>query len=42
MHHDDHGLMIGLKTLAMATVELLSNRELLTEVKAEFEAKRLK
>jgi hypothetical protein len=38
----DEGLIIGIKTLALATVEILSDPSLLAEIKAEFEEKRLK
>ncbi len=38
----DAGLMTGVKTLALATVEILSDPELLAEIKAEFEEKRIK
>ena len=38
----DAGLMAGVKTLALATVEILSDPELLAEIKAEFEEKRIK
>jgi amidohydrolase len=37
----DKGLMAGVNTLALATVEILSDPELLAEVKAEFEEKRI-
>ena len=38
----DEGLIIGIKSMAMASVEILTDPELLTEIKAEFEEKRLK
>ncbi len=38
----DEGLMVGMKTLALATVEILSDPELLAEIKAEFEERRIK
>ena len=38
----DKGLEVGVKALAMATVELLTNPEMLAEIKAEFEKRRLK
>jgi hypothetical protein len=38
----DEGLMIGVKTLSRATVEVLTNPELLAEIKAEFEEKTIK
>jgi metal-dependent amidase/aminoacylase/carboxypeptidase family protein len=38
----DEGLMIGVKTLALATVEILSDPKVLAEIKAEFEEKRIK
>jgi hypothetical protein len=37
----DKALEIGVKTMAMATVELLKKPELLREIQKEFEAKRL-
>jgi amidohydrolase len=38
----DDGLMVGIKSMAMATVRILTDPELLAEIKAEFEEKRLK
>ena len=38
----DKGLEVGVKALAMATVELLTNPEMLAEIKEEFEKRRLK
>ncbi|TRO57595.1 amidohydrolase, partial [Candidatus Bathyarchaeota archaeon] len=38
----DEGLMVGIKSMALATVEILSDPALLAEIKAEFEEKRLK
>jgi metal-dependent amidase/aminoacylase/carboxypeptidase family protein len=38
----DEGLMIGIKTLSMATVEILTNPKLLAEIKTEFEDKKPK
>ena len=38
----DDGLMIGIKSMALASVEILSDPELLAGIKAEFEKKRLK
>jgi amidohydrolase len=38
----DEGLMVGIKTLALATVEILCDPVLLANIKAEFEEKRLK
>jgi amidohydrolase len=38
----DEGLMIGIKTLSIATVEILTDSELLAEIKAEFEEKKLR
>lgn len=37
----DEGLMAGVLTLALASVEILSDPELLAEIKAEFEEKRI-
>ncbi len=37
----DKGLEVGIKSMAMATVEILTKPELLAEIKAEFESKRL-
>ncbi|MHA2393301.1 MAG: hypothetical protein ACXAEX_15275 [Promethearchaeota archaeon] len=37
----DEGLMIGVKSLSIATVEILTDPELLAEIKSEFEEKRL-
>jgi amidohydrolase len=38
----DDGLEVGIKSLAMATVEVMTKPELLKEIKDEFEGKRLK
>ncbi|MBE0634358.1 amidohydrolase, partial [Candidatus Bathyarchaeota archaeon] len=38
----DDGLMVGIKSMALATVMILTDPELLAEIKAEFEEKRLK
>lgn len=38
----DDGLMVGVKTLAMATVEILTQPDLLNKIKAEFKAKKIK
>jgi len=37
----DKGLEVGVKALAMASVELLTNPETLAAIKAEFESRRL-
>ena len=38
----DDGLEVGIKCLAMATVEVMTKPEVLKEIKDEFEAKRIK
>ena len=37
----DKGLEVGAKSLAMASIEILTNPDLLAEIKAEFERNRV-